>query len=305
MSHRTLLVCLAAFQASGAMIRGTAGSEVDSQPRIAGVLEHYEASLRAMQHARFRLHANKFFIGGSFTEDTKILDVETSCVRDGERWKIDERQWSLGRIKGKLQEVRMRHEDVGTRHGEVEVWHHPPSGKRPEKFSVSARLEGEAPPAKSEEEVLAHRGDSGRFAEIPWPTDLGYGGFIFGYLYLDGTSRLSEVLAHSKGRVVDANAKDAAGRRAVLVESHGKFGRHRVWFDPDAGYLPRRVEVEKTGADVFGTKTVADLGPHGFPDSFWPDLPVERVLIAITDVNIRQIATAFTTVGFTYTLTRP
>ncbi len=165
-------------------------------------------------------------------------------------------------------------------------------------------LKAERAPANSAEEVSAHRGDSGKFAGIPWPVDLGHGGFIFGYVHFDGTSRLSKVLADSEVRVVDTSASDGAGHRAVLVESRGKFGRHRVWFDPGAGYLPRRVEVEKTGSDVFGTNTVAKLGPHGFPDSFWPDLSVDRVLIAITDVDIRRIENAFAIVGFTYTLTR-
>lgn len=293
-----------------------AAATVGNQERAAGeyscadVISRYEASLRSLTHVRMRVQDIKFFVGGPFTknkeeEDTRVLDVKRDCVRDAHRWKFTTSQWELARINGKWQELRLDKQDVGAETGWVTVWVHPPDGKRErEEFRVQARLADQAPPARTQEEVADDGNDSDTYAWVPWPLELEQGAFMFGYLSVDRNTRLSHVIEESRPRIVSGPGEGLSNQNTVLVESRGKYGRHRVWFDPSAGYLPRRVEVQKSGADIFGTKTVAELGPHHFPDSFWPDLAVEKVDILISDVDITKVNDEFVTAGFTYTLTR-
>ncbi|HEX7379927.1 MAG TPA: hypothetical protein VF278_22580 [Pirellulales bacterium] len=267
-------------------------------------LERYEAALQSLQHTRLHIDVKVYFTGGPFDQETKVVDRVYDCVRDRGRWKIDKKQSETARINGVWRTLSVHQQDVGTEAGTVDVWVHPADDKWPEEFDIIARLLGEAPAAHTKADVRQHRGDLDSFAEIPRPTTFGKAGFIFGYVHFDGVSRLSTVLAESGTSATTSLASGGLLSRDVLVESRGKYGRHRVWFDPDVGFLPRRVEVEKFGSDIFGTGTVASLGPHGLRDSFWPDLPVERVDITIDDVQIEQTGGAFVITGFTYKLTR-
>lgn len=294
------VLCLALSVAIGTGARYSLGA--DGAMEVADILGHYEASLSAMRQVRFHLQLKSHFKGGPFAQETVIRNADWHCVRDDARWKMDCRQSFTFRHDGKLSEGREQRQDIGNASEQINIWLNENEGDK--SVDVSARVENEAPPKHSEQEVLAHRGDMGRFATIPWPVKMEEGGFIFGYILMDGTERLSNLVAGSEPRIVDADARDAAGHRTILVESRGKYGRHRIWFDPDVGFLPRQVEVEKAGDDIFGSTTVAAAKEPLPLNTFWPDGILERVVETFTDVDIKRIGSTVVMVGFTFTLTR-
>jgi hypothetical protein len=121
---------------------------------------------------------------------------------------------------------------------------------------------------------------------------------------MDGSARLSKVMVDSEARVTDQDARVGGDQHAVVVESRGAYGRHRAWFDPDAGFLPRLVEVEKAGSDIFGTTTVAALRIEAPLNTFWPGGVIERVVENIANVEIKEFDSAFIPVAFDFTQTR-
>lgn len=266
----------------------------------AEVFDRYEASLRRMGKLRFSVHATSYFVGGPFQEETVVRKADWRCVRDVGRWKIDCRQTFTFRHNGELLHGVEHRQDLGTEAGQVNVW----VDDDEKTVDVTARLASEAPAAHSQQEVLQHSGDLDRFATIPWPLHLEEGGFLFGYVSMDGAARLSKVMADSMARVTDPESRVGQDEDAVVAESRGPYGRHRVWFDPDAGFLPRRVEVEKAGSDIFGNTTVAALRMRAPLNTFWPDGAIERVIENIENVEIEQFDSAFIPVAFVFTQTR-
>lgn len=80
---------------------------------------------------------------------------------------------------------------------------------------------------------------------------LGNSSLHFGRLPGDGGLPLWQILETASGLKVRPEPEVIDGHTTWIVESSGKYGNHKIWFDPECGGLPRRIEVSKRQGDLY------------------------------------------------------
>jgi len=88
-------------------------------------------------------------------------------------------------------------------------------------------------------------------------------GLLFG---MAGSGTLAKVLRQSTlTSRIDRPA--GGGDSWVLLEGRGRFGTYRVWLDPAANYLPRRIEIDKAAIDLAGDSGEYTVASFPFENS--------------------------------------
>jgi hypothetical protein len=94
---------------------------------------------------------------------------------------------------------------------------------------------------------------------------LGKSSLQFGRVPGDGGQPLWDVLTSASSLEVLPEPESIDGHVTWIVESRGKYGIHRIWFDPESGGLPRRIEVRKGLGDLYQDEQIGSRPEESEP----------------------------------------
>ena len=138
-------------------------------------------------------------------------------------------------------------------------------------------------------------------AENPPYTFLYSAKVIFGYLDLGGREFLPDIL--EGGGVTGTRVSSDSGTQGQVVqlESNGPYGKHTVWIDPAAGYLPTRIEVVKQGPHVMNGTKISSQKRRPNDGDIWPNQKLIRYRQRIENIVTQTVDDHPLIAGFTMT----
>jgi hypothetical protein len=75
---------------------------------------------------------------------------------------------------------------------------------------------------------------------------------------IDG--RITDILRMATNtRILDQREEVDGHTCFVLTGSRSPFGRYTLWCDPNCGYMPRKILIEKSGDDTVGGRRIANM----------------------------------------------
>jgi len=75
--------------------------------------------------------------------------------------------------------------------------------------------------------------------------------FVLGRTPCDAREYLWTLMSEATSLELSPDAKLVAGHKTRVLKSTGRFGEHKVWLDPEFGFLPRQVVVSKQSGHLF------------------------------------------------------
>lgn len=93
---------------------------------------------------------------------------------------------------------------------------------------------------------------------------LGTAEITIGHVQGDGDRPVWDVVRDGLELEVLPEMETVGGAATYVVRSRGRFGRHTLWLDPEAGGLPRRIEIDKQPGHLFSN---TQLGVETTPRS--------------------------------------
>lgn len=72
----------------------------------------------------------------------------------------------------------------------------------------------------------------------------------FGYSDVDDGQPLWKVMQEAATLKVSPQMEPVADHQTLVVTSQGRFGTHTLWLDPEFGFLPRRIVIQKRPGDL-------------------------------------------------------
>ena len=91
---------------------------------------------------------------------------------------------------------------------------------------------------------------------------LGGGVITEGFIFGDDDSRLFTILRENELQI-RSNMENIDGYKVYVLDSTGKRGKFTVWLDPNANYLPRRIESHKSSSDLLNGRLVSSITSEG------------------------------------------
>lgn len=264
-------------------------SVVRADEDATAILARYKESVDRLDRCEFSMELKGYFAakGSAFEEETLLRESLWHCRRDGQRWRVESHDNVTNSLNGRIDKATTDGEYVVANQGHLNAQNYEGSDLR-----VSAALPGESPAVSQDA--------ADPFAPWPRPFLLLEGAFLFGYLSCDGQTSLFDICARGAHRAQD---EIVDGHQTIRIECTGPHGTHRLWLDPVMGCLPRRIEVEKSGDDLYSGKPVSAHGPHHVKGWHWPDLQLSRVSVVVDRVELTSLNESPAITGFTYNRT--
>jgi hypothetical protein len=155
---------------------------------------------------------------------------ESTLLRDGVRWKVNEIRHGTRQVAGKsLQFGFWSQTLIGDDIIEAQLFNLPPQD--PQQRPI----------------VMAFRDDHSRRV---W-SKLSLARVLFGHMEGDSGFPLWTVMGEDTVLELLPEPEKIAGIETWVLKSRGKYGEHKVWFDPANGGLPRRIEIHKQLGNMF------------------------------------------------------
>jgi hypothetical protein len=170
-------------------------------------------------------------------DETRDLTI----LRDASRWKLDEIRRGKRLINGNLSEFGFWNQTLVA--DEI----------------IEAALH-RLPPQDPQERphVIALRDNHPRRV---W-TRLYLPSVLFGYMPGDGGFPLWMVMGEDTKLELLPEPEKIAGIETWVLKSRGKYGEHKVWFDPASDGLPRRIEIRKQFGDLLNDEQLGSRPPE-------------------------------------------
>lgn len=125
---------------------------------------------------------------------------------------------------------------------------------------------------------------------------LGTSAIVFGQTSTDEPP-LWDVMRDAKELELSSEMELVGGKPTYVVKSRGRFGQHTLWLDPQAGSLPRRIEIHKAHGDLFGNQTLGTEIAARFPKRILDEVHQSWYGIQIEEKNGISVITAFNSVS--------
>jgi hypothetical protein len=94
---------------------------------------------------------------------------------------------------------------------------------------------------------------------------LGNSSLLFGRIPGDGGKPLWDILTSASSLEVLSEPETIDGHFTWIVHSRGPHGIHRIWFDPESGGLPRRIEIRKGIGDLYQDEQIGSRPDESEP----------------------------------------
>ncbi len=215
------------------MCCGPAGAQDPQNPQE--LLARTEETLQKFERGQYVASVSVRRKGEEFPEETQVREARWEVRHDGDRWRLVCDGESTARQRGKTFQDKRKIEYVFSPEGSLLV------DLDPKTRDVTA--------------VIARKRLNEESRRMVFMED----DFMWVYGHLQGNGLKSYLPAALRESSLTARASDLAGTSTWLVEGKGPYGTYQVWLDPKEGYLPRRVELRKTGSDLFGKKPVSAI----------------------------------------------
>jgi len=127
---------------------------------------------------------------------------------------------------------------------------------------------------------------------------VGYGSVLDGLVWGDDQQTLPEVLRGSTSMQLRDQMEVIDGHPTYVLEAVGSYGRHVLWLDPEYGFNPRRIVVQKRPDDLFDGKPLNT--PVKYKASQMPAIPVSgkvRVDVTVNSIEISEVDGIFVATG--------
>ncbi|QDU80214.1 ECF RNA polymerase sigma factor SigW [Polystyrenella longa] len=259
------------------------------------VLDQYASTLDEFQTLKFHIERNSYEVGGAFTEETwRYKHKGDFSARDG-WWRYRYKYIGNG-YRAQLFPVFGATEQIMTTEGYSQFSH---------AFTVSNELmtpdshpEGDLWRVCSGITWADGSPEAQRLINQNRNSNLE----VLGFLPYDASRRLPELMKSYQPRITGHEVID--GHPTVVVMSEGYYGRHTVWLDPEAGYLPRKIESVKERDDLFDGWPLHLILPHNDATDRRPNLAYQRMIVTVDGIEIDHVDDGFVMKNFEVTLNR-
>lgn len=254
-----------------------AGSSAAADPTPAELLQAYEKTLGRYDRVAYRAEVQLTYDGPKLPVGTVIEDSSYQVSRDGDRCKILSSRTFHGRNQktDKMQKTEQRGEMLWPEKGLIWVDDKPFQGER-FRFGVRARF-GEA--TATERLSMSPDGVSP----------------VYGRFHGNGRLPLPDILRQC---ALSARKQQMNGQPVWVLEATGKWGSFALWLDPEADYLPRRLEQRKKGADWI-EEGMPVSSVSGWKTSYYPEGRLTEDSVILEGVRIERLDTTHMLTGFT------
>jgi hypothetical protein len=147
--------------------------------------------------------------------------------------------------------------------------------------------------------VIAYRDDHARRVwDMLSPAQV-----VFGHIEGDAGYPLWAVMGEASNLELLPDPEEIGGDETWVLKSRGKFGEHTVWFDPQKGGLPRRIEIRKQNGDLYNDEQLgsrpADSPPRrGKPGQPAPFEARQDIFDRIDNIQVEEKDGVFVITGF-------
>ena len=99
------------------------------------------------------------------------------------------------------------------------------------------------------------------------------------------------VLKMSNSTKVRKQMEVVDGRRTYVLEAQTPYGHHTLWLDPDHGFYPKRIVIEKQPGDLMDDKPLAMTADQSraYHDPFYPDAPLKQFRITVAPITVEAV----------------
>lgn len=222
---------------------GSGAASADEPMTALQLLESYEKTIQQMDGFRVEVIAKKYVTGDipvqyKSAKDGHIGTTRYSVAHHGDRWKV--RRVILPLVLERIAQSDLAKgteylvdRALGTTQAVQLQWISRQADDPFQPDRVFPMLMGEP---KEDEWVLRYLRDSA----VP-----------LGYLPGDDWHKLWIVMREARVLDLSPDMEVVAGHKTHVVTSRGKYGLHKLWLDPEFGYLPRQIEIVKLDGDLF------------------------------------------------------
>lgn len=212
---------------------------------------------------------------------------DLTILREASRWKVDEIQRGKRQVDGQPAEFGFWHQTlVGDEVIQAQLFNPPPQDVQQRPIVTAFR------------DAHTHRVWS--ILRLPRT--------IFGRLEGDGGLPLWTVMGEDTVLELFPEPEKIGHVETWILKSRGRYGEHKVWFDPANGGLPRRIEVRKQLGDLLndeqlGSRAPGEPGPTN-PERGQPQPPAARkdVFVQLDNIQIENKSGLFVMTAFDYRL---
>jgi len=135
-------------------------------------------------------------------------------------------------------------------------------------------------------------------------------GFVFGRTPCDAQEYLWTLMREATSLELSPDVELVAGHKTRVLKSTGRFGEHNVWLDPEFGFLPRQVVINKQSGHLFNA---IQLGVEQDPSArvpagarlppgtkIQPKYTIEKSESRLDNIDLAKSADRFVITGFDY-----
>ncbi|NLZ03575.1 MAG: hypothetical protein GXY19_00185 [Phycisphaerae bacterium] len=129
--------------------------------------------------------------------------------------------------------------------------------------------------------------------------DIGSSAVFDGHLSGCNNLTIPEVLREATSLRLRDAMESVDGHDTCVLEAATKYGKHSLWLDPDAGFNPRRITVQKEVGDLDGDRRLGTPPPR-LPEgveSAVPRIAVVKVEMTVESIEIANISGVFVPVA--------
>ena len=210
-------------------------------------------------------------------------EIQTTVFRDGPRWKND--RWFLQQGTSPFAEGSRREQTVIS----------------DEILKISLQYNSATDPPLLMPIITAIRD---KVSSRTW-LQIGQPAILFGRIPGDAGYPLWTIMRES-GSLKLLETERIGDRDTYVLESQNKYGHHKLWLDPAAGSLPRRIEVRKRAGNLLndeqlGTTTIPKPSAEADPKplvQLQSRRPHKASWLRIDNIQIENLNGAFTITGF-------
>jgi len=224
----------------------------DPDAMLAAFVKNSNRAVELLARASFDVNVRGFVKCKVVPEEKQLTTTQISFGRQGEKWKIERKANILSYHAGKFVEVQQDYTYLIDE--SIYRVDRPSSGD-----TGTNPNEGIRAFVSHDMKDMIGKGLG----------NLGYGAFIYGVLFGNGEKQLADVLK-TLDVSTDGKTYSVDGHDTKLLTATGRNGTFKLWLDPSAGYVLRRLEVSKANDDLLDGRPINTISNMAGPGTIYP-----------------------------------
>lgn len=242
------------------------------------IIAEYAKTIEALSRVHLKTTMETFAKGGFFQNETHSGSVSAEFWRDGDRAKIIRQAWTTNVRKGEATEHKQEEEYLFNS-SMIQVRFFPRQTSDGSGATVLARL---VPEKHGTKEIFNfEQGEA----------------ILYGLLLGDGSTSLIDIFSSSDSRM-SKSSEMLGDYTTILLRVKSKFGTHSLWLDPNIGFLPRKIESEKSGRDLLIDEPVESIQWAKEDGGRFPNSLLRAVVVTVDGIRTRKVGERDVIVGY-------